>query len=391
MRELLRFKMNAMFLVISFCIASAMYNYSGGVEGSVNAEETDRRLYEFTYGASVSVGGAAEAGDNRKQAKEDMLACIEGIAEEENTLIFLSVFNVYVNDAHTGCTAEIYMSGPMPKYSFVKGGFPTEEQLSSGMRYVVLGDGMKHNTYRRSGKDYILIQGDEYEVTGYVSAPNSGILSNTILLFYNAMGSNIIDTLCEYYIGDPFIVQYMSDTNQAAYTHMMDYLHTLVPASKSESEYVLESDVYKFIVSDGAEKHDYSSNAEQTLRYQSFAKLIFVFCIIVIMFVLWLWMVQRQEEFAIRKAFGYSAFKLWVMVFIEIAELILVAAVLSELVIAVIAFVDKDMYVFKIGDVYSRFFREVSFIYICLIIVSILSFINLCIKKPVVLMNKGKK
>lgn len=391
MRELIRFKMNAVFLVISFCIASVMYNYSGGVEGSVNAEETDKRLYKFTYGATVSVGGTACAGDNREQAKQDMLACLEGIAEEENTLIILSVFDVYVNDAHTGCTAEIYLSGPMPKYSFVKGGFPTEEMLSSGMRYVVLGDGMKHNTYRRTGKDYILIQGDEYEVTGYVSAPNSGILSNTILLFYDAMGGNIIDTLCEYYLSESFIVQYMSDTNQAAYTHMMDYLHTLVPSSESQWEYVLESDIYKFVTSDGANKHNYSSNAEQVLEYQGFAKLIYVFCIIVILFVLWLWMVQRQEEFAIRRAFGYSAFKLWFMLLVEIAELILIAAILSELVIAVLAFTDRGLYVFKIGDFYTRFLREACFIYISLMIVSIVPLIKLCTDKPIMRMNEGEK
>ncbi len=391
MRQLIRFKMNAVFLVISFCIASVMYNYSAGVEGSINAEETDKLLYKFTYGATVSVGAATEAGYNRKQAKQDMLACIEGITEEQNTLIFISVFCVYVNYAHTSCMAEIYLSGPMPKYSFVKGGFPTEEMLSSGMRYVVLGDGMRHNTYRKSGKDYILIQGDEYEVTGYVSAPNSGILSDTILLFYDAIGSNVIDSLCEYYISESFVLQYMSDTNQAVYTLMMDYLHTLVLNSKSEFEYVLESDVYKFITSDGARKHDYSSNAEQVLRYQRFARLIYIFCIIVIMFVLWLWMVQRQEEFTIRKTFGYSVFKLWGMVLVEITELILVSAILSELVIAVIAFVDKDMYVFKIEDAYSRFLMEVCFIYISLIIVGIVSFINLCTKKPVTLMNKGKK
>lgn len=354
------------------------------------AEETDKQLYRFAYSACAGISAAPKARNDRKQAEQDMLACIEGIEEEQGTLIFIDEIFVYVNHAYTSCPAEIYLSGPMPKYSFVRGGFPTEEMLSSGIRYVVLGDGRKHETYKRSGKDYILIQGEEYEVTGYVSAPNSGILSDTILLFYDCVSDNIVDSLCEYYLGENFVVNYMSDTNPEAETLMMDHLYTLVGDSKSEYDYILESDTYYFITSSGADKN-YFSNAEHVLRYKSFANLIYMFCIIMIMFVLWLWMTQRKEEFAIRKEFGYSPFKLSVMVLIEIVELLFVAALLAELVIAAIAFAGKELYVLEIGNVYSRFLRQANFICISLILVGAIPFIKLYIEKPAVLLNRGKK
>ncbi|MDE6025980.1 MAG: ABC transporter permease [Lachnospiraceae bacterium] len=387
MKELARYKIHAVVLILGFCIASVMFSYSFGIMVNKEAEQKDIEACQYQYTACFYASPTENANvcPERDALTQDMLTLLDGIKETGDIVVHTSFINVNLG-VYGVCTANIYFDGQMPKYRLVKGDFPTEEQLQSDGRYVVLGINKKDATYRRDGRDYILIQEDEYEVTGYISAKNSTILDNKILLFYSSIGDRIKQNLLDYYRMAMLNIIYESDTNSETYTYMSDYIHSL---DAYEEEYgTYESSNYNIMVSDSGEQ--WYSTAEPLPMYGTWSKLIYLFCIVMLLYVMELWMQQRREEFAIRKAFGYSDAKIMGLIMAQMAKLLLVAVVMSELIISLLTYADVGIYVLNTKDIFDRVVRELIFAILTFLFVSIIPFIRICTEKPMVLLCRGK-
>lgn len=383
MKDLARYKIHSIVLIFGFCIASVMFSYSAGIMVNKDAEQKDIEACEYQYTACFCASPTANASLERDVLTKDMLALLDGIKGTGDVAVYTSFININLGVYGLG-TANIYFDGKMPKYRLIKGNFPTEEQLQSDGRYVVLGINKKDMTYRRNGRDYILIQEDEYEVTGYISAKNSRILDNKILLFYSCMGDRIKNNLLDYYRMGALNIIYESDTNSGVYTYMWDYLHNL---DAYEKEYAADESVYNIMVSDLGEQ--WYSTAAPLPMYGTWAKLIYVFCIVLLFYVMELWMQQRKEEFAIRKAFGYSDIKIMGLVMVQMAKLLLIAVILSELIISLLTFADVGIYVLDTKDIFDRVVRELIFVISTFILVSIIPFIRIYTEKPTDLLQNS--
>lgn len=384
MREIARYKFHAVVLLLGFCIASVMFSYSFGISVNREAEKKDIAACQYQYTACFCATPAVEAGFERATLVEGMHTLIDGIKGTSDILVYISQIDVYLDHIYAGCLADIYVDGQMPKYSFIRGSFPTEEQLQSDGRYVVLGINKRDAVYKRDGRDYILIQGEEYEVTGYVSAENSRISDNEILLFYSCISDKIKDSLLGYYMMARLNIIYESDENSEVDTYMMNYLHSLGVYAGEEGE----SERYNVMVSHSVDRM--YSTADPLPMYGTLAKLIYVFCIVMLFYVMELWMRHRQEEFAIRKAFGYSDARIIGLVTLQTAKLLLMAVILSELIISLLTFADIGIYVLNTKDICDRVVREAVFSALTFILVSIIPFVRICTEKPTVLLSRGK-
>jgi len=375
-KKKLRYRLNTFFLIIGFCIASVAFHYSMGTYVSQDGEETDIKKCSFEEGACFSVVPAV-AGyiPDKDILNNDIDALLKNIEGENNTLIYILEIAPYINEQHGMASADIYLSGPMPKYDFVYGGFPSEKVLNSGNLCVVLGINKKDYTYRRAGQYYINIEDEEYLVTGFVSAQNSRILDNEVLLFYDCVGNNVRDSLYNYYLSSTLTINYESDVNADVYTLMNNYVDKC------------PSDTYIFYMSHGSVDKKYSTAVKNPV-YKQFSNLIYIFCIIMIFFVIELWMMRRKEEYAIRKAFGYTNAKLFKMVFYELLCMLLAAIVLSEAFLAILSYLDTGLYVLEISDIYNRFVMEVIFGAVTLLLVSISPLLKLIKYRPAQLMSE---
>lgn len=99
-------------------------------------------------------------------------------------------------------------------------------------------------------------------------------------------------------------------------------------------------------------------------------------------------MMRRKEEYAIRKAFGYTNAKLFKMVFYELLCMLLAAIVLSEAFLAILSYLDTGLYVLEISDIYNRFVMEVIFGAVTLLLVSISPLLKLIKYRPAQLMSE---
>lgn len=377
-KKIFRYRLNTIFLIIGFCIASVAFHYSMGTYVSKDGEDTDIKKCSFKEGACfVAVPTVDGYIPDNDILNDDIDALLKNIEGESNTLIYILQIVPYINEQHGMASADIYLSGPMPKYDFVYGGFPSEEVLSSGNLCVVLGINKKDYTYRRNGKYYIKIEGEEYLVTGFVSAENSRILDNEVLLFYTCVGNNVKDSLYNYYLSGTLGINYESDVNTNVYTLMKNYVDKC------------PSDTYTFYVSQGAMDKNYSTAVKNPV-YKLFSDLIYIFCIVMIFFVIEFWMMRRKEEFAIRKAFGYTNAKLFKMIFYELLCILLAAIVLSETFLAVLSYLNTGLYVLEISDIYNRFVMEVIFGVVTLFSVSISPLLKLLKYRPAQLMSEVK-
>lgn len=374
MRELARYKIHAFILLFGFCIASVMFSYSAGIMVNKEAEQKDIEACEYEYTACFCASPTADVSFERDVLMEDMLDMLDNTAGTDDIVVRTGSFDINIG-AHGRCLAYIVFPGQMPKYHLVKGKFPTEEQLRSDGRYVVLGINRKDAAYKKAGKDYILIQGEEYEVTGYISAERSRILDNEVLLFYDCVGDSVKKNLLDPYMMNALPIVYESDTDSETYTYMLDYITHLggYPEEKQKERYNVT--VVDFMPI-------WYTTSEPLSAYAIWAKLIYAFCIILLFYVMDLWMQQRRKEFAIRKACGYSGTKIMGLVMGQTAKLLVVAVVLSELIISFLIFADVGIYVLNTRDIFDRVMRELLFVISTFILVSIIPFIRIYTEKP---------
>lgn len=374
MKELARYKIHAFVLIFGFCIASVMFSYSTGIMVNKEAEQKDIEAHEYEYAACFFASPTANVSDKRDVLMEDMLAMLDNAVGTDDIVVRTGGFNVNMG-AHGSCLANMVFRGRMPKYHFVKGNFPTEEQLQSDGRYVVLGISKKDAAYIKAGRDYILIQGEEYEVTGYISAEHSRILDNEVLLFYDGVGDSVKKNLLDYYRMGALAFIYESDTDSEAYTYMLDYAAHLggYPEEKQKER-------YSITVSDFVQ--GLYSTAAPLPMYGIWAKLIYAFCIILLFYVMDLWMQQRRKEFAIRKACGYSGARIMGLVMGQTAKLLVVAVILSELIISLLIVADVGIYVLNTRDILDRVVWELLFAISTFILVGIIPFIRIYTEKP---------
>lgn len=72
--------------------------------------------------------------------------------------------------------------------------------------------------------------------------------------------------------------------------------------------------------------------------------LLYIFCILNCAIAAEFWVLERKEEMAIRRAFGYSAFKLYWSVFIEYLKIVMLVMVLSTIIKIVLTITTKETF-----------------------------------------------
>ncbi len=394
MRQLLKNRLQAVCLIIGFVVSSIAFHYSTGMNVSEELESEDITNNTYKYGANIVVTPAYHSEYSKEDRIGDLLEVIGSVQAVAGCYVCLPSLPAYIDDNFAQSIVDIYISGDMPKYPIVSGSYPTEQMLASGHRYVVLGIDKKALTFNRNGKDYIKIEGESYEVCGYISADNSRILDNKVLLFAGCLGDKMLDCLYYQYISGLVFLSYHSDDIQDVYSIAEQLVYTLaVPDEENMSESVVlhfENDRVQFELSNGPYEGLFST-AVKAPEYKQLTNLIYLFCIMLTIFVFEFWIIKRKKEFAIRKVCGYTNGKLFMMLVKETFIALITALFISELLMFFIDYAGVGIPMFHSRQVYYRFVMGSFYVFITMLLTSVYPFIQLCVKNPVKLMEYADK
>lgn len=202
-----------------------------------------------------------------------------------------------------------------------------KKQESASQLCAVLGEGCRLYTTEKQGKEYIRICGEEYLVTGYISAKHSGIYDSTILLFDGQLGEKTKEAI-DYYaltMGITLILRSNMFDVQQQYENITEKLE--------------ENEIQTIIMD---EYNPWYSTEVTSVNYRMFAYLTYLFSICIIVMVVEFWILQRRTELAIRRLDGYTSRQIIRMIAAEIVKIIGIITIVLTVLQMVLCILNGD-------------------------------------------------
>lgn len=327
MKRIFRYGYSTVCVIVGLVVGFFVFHYYAGAEQIDINEKTDRSKYEYKYELPIAISGDEYSLELLHKA--DIEGCSISIVDQL----------IYFDGAAGSYMTDIVISGREFIYPIVAGHYPTDSELASGEPCAVLGRRMKQYTFRMDGEDYIRVCGDNYRVTGYISADDSAIFDFRTILYYECMGDGVSKDLAYFHDlpGWTFLIQ--SNTVDRA-------------VMRERVRNVVEEGSYDII--DLGQYNHFTATRNVDREYKNMAVIIYAFSIFIVILVVEYHLICRKREFAIKKAYGYSTSSLLLGVLIELVAYVLVSIVIAELLMLLFNFVEKEAVIFTVRGFKGR-------------------------------------
>lgn len=362
MKKVFRYGYSTLYVLVGMIVSFFVFNYYHSAKQIDINEEADRENYHYNYELAVMISGDSFELDSLNY--EELDDCNISIVDQ-----------MMYFDAAAGCyMTDIVLNGREFIYPIVKGHYPYEEELASNTGCAVIGIKMKKYTFRKNENDYIKICGDDYLVTGYISAVDSVVFDYRTILYYECLGEGVTRDL-EYFRDMPgWILLLQSNTLEAKTMNKI-----LNPNIDDGTYYMSVSDDYEHFTASGTVRKE----------YKSLSVIVYIFSVITIILVIEYWLICRQKEFAIRKAYGYSSVNLFFRLMGELVFYIVVSIVVSEAIMLILNLIEKEAVIFAVSDFSVRLIFAVRYMAITVPILLLRPAIKLFSDNPIrLLANK---
>lgn len=252
---------------------------------------------------------------------DDMVDCLHNASGN----VMAAGVPLYVDklDAEHITTILIHQDEAEPFY-FVEGNMPPKK---GDELCVVLGKACKMYTTRHRGKDYIRICGEDYLVTGYISAEHSVIYDHTVLLFDGRLGKHTKEEI-DYYASTAGITMVFQSN-----TIDMEQQYETVAAALEKSG--IQTNRL-------SEYEPWLSTELTSVNYRAYAYLTYIFSICIIVMVVEFWILQRRTELAIRRLDGFTTTQIIKMLASEIARLLAATTIILFLLRILLSLINGE-------------------------------------------------
>lgn len=344
---------------LGFFSSFFMFNYYDAAH-RININEA-RDLEEYSYQSTFSCLAFGEQFDFRDiEYERDFSECD----------VMISDTWVYVGDAEYPRGADVVLYGDELIYPIIGGHYPTYQDFESDGCCVVLGKRLKRDAYIRDGQDYILINGDECRVTGYVSAGSSALLDYKVILYYDCLGDGIMEDIEYYKNRAGLFVMFCSREDVSNYKASLDRYIEIYP------ENLYNIDYNPFAVT-----HAVSAGNRRI------AGVIYVFSVIVVVMVVIYWYLDNKKELVIRRVYGYSRLRLILLIAKRLMGLLVVAVLVSELLIICMNHMEGIFEVVSAGNLAEHIRMIIKYIVITILLLLVFPIFRICVDRPDVLMR----
>lgn len=360
LRKIARYKFSSICIMCFFVFAYLTFYYGAYEKLKVNNENYDIDKYSYENSQMYSV--ASDAGDKVLTPLLDM--------EVEDAYISIADFTVYIDSILASALVQVEISGEnLRDYPLISGYIANNNSMNHEDRTAVVGKDIKKYTDSRNGYDYITILGEEYKVTGYLAASNSGIFDNTILLLSNNLGDNFIKALKVGLYSGNVSVCTRSNT-KAGMDAFINRIEELADTNEIYFQKMPDSNFYSTEV-----KPD---------SYKKTMMLIYIFCVISIIFSVELWIFERNKEISIRKTYGESMPRIVYRIYKELFILLSISGIIAVIFQIVIDLCMREVMAYSL----SKTWFMIQNLVICVVVTSIIAMI-----KPIhmILLYKPKR
>lgn len=285
--------------------------------------------YEYTWYYSSEGYMEREVGET--------ITLVPDIEVEQGNLI-LSGMDVSIANSVNTVPLELVMSSKEEiKHDFLWG------ELSDKKNTVVIYESLGNYTYEKNGNVYIIIEKEEYRVTGVIKETAKDYYDYGCFMFYDSASENLREYASAYYsdIWNLNMVEFFSDA----------------PISKEQLQYVIdwcktwcgEKEVAFELGTDMEEDVDY--NEKDWMSFY-FSIVLLVFSLVNCMVIANTWIERRRKEFIIRKTYGESARQIFQGLFVELSQHAAVCGILVLFFKSIFQIVRKD---FNLSDLFFNF------------------------------------
>ena len=378
MKNLFRYKYVSVLFIIIFSIGFVVFNYNMQAKLTKKFETEDILQNKYKYEATVLVAPVLSTYDSNIDYVTYLINSFAEI-EDDEVNVFIIDIDARLNDYGVTTLADVYILGDEPKYPLVKGNYPENKSLDE--KYIILGINRKKYTYKQNNLEFINVSNEQYTVTGYMSTLRSHYLDNEIIIYNSNFEGELWNYINNYLKMGMLQIVFLSDTNSNIEKIVNDFTNNI----QDNSNGALESYVLSY-----KDNLKMTSSYVPPIKYKTWAWLSYFFSIVTTTFMCQYWMMCRKKEFAIKKIFGFSIFKIISQFLLETLYLMIIGVLFGIIFIVANNIFARGLGVFNI-EIFSYVIGIViGYVVISLIFVSIYPIIRLSRLKSVELINKKR-
>ena len=233
-------------------------------------------------------------------------------------ILRMDYVDVLLNDENQRCIITILLETKEDtNYHMVSGRLPNDEERFNGEKVVAVGRGREDAVYYVDDIPYILIESEEYRVTGIIGTKSSEAQDYLLVTYYECLGDGVIECI------DPYGCELVFESNINDVTYDSDGVASLAAVDDIE-------------ISIGQADKNISGMTLEQKNSMNMYILLFGFTIISSVMIARFWIFQRKRDIAILRISGYSKFKILFRQIEEMLFHIFCACIISGIIQCII-------------------------------------------------------
>ncbi len=187
LRYQFRYKLSSIYIILGMVIGFvALYN-GVGIYQYIRKYTNDLHGNSYEYSAEIQL------------AHTEPFA-VQNYIYEAGSVVRMDNVDVYVDAQELACQLTVLLShrDEEPNYHMVEGRLPNAEEIAGKERVVAVGRGREEAIYYKDKVGYILLNGEEYRVTGIVGTKASDAQDYLLITYYDCLGEKILENVDPY-------------------------------------------------------------------------------------------------------------------------------------------------------------------------------------------------
>lgn len=316
-------------LALSFFITFIGVDIILQMKSETATRKKEHYEYEYTWYYSSE--------ESMEKEIDETSIMIPDIEVEQGNLILSGIYVSIANSVNTVPLELVMSSKEEIKHDFLWG------ELSDKKNTVVIYESLGNYTYEKNGNVYIIIEKEEYRVTGVIKETAKDYYDYGCFMFYDSASENLREYTSVYYsdIWNPNTVEFFSDTriSEEQLQYVIDWCKTWC----GEKEVAFELGTQM--------EEDVDYNEKDRMSFY-FSIVLLVFSLVNCMVITNTWIERRRKEFIIRKTYGESAGQIFQGLFVELSQHAAVCGILVLFFKSIFQMVRKD---FNLSNLFFNF------------------------------------
>lgn len=320
--NLIHYPLSSVLMIMGIAISFICFFNCVNLYHLLSTEKTEKAKYQYNSQMAIHYLNIGEEG-----ILGDYFVSDKGIIRMQDILLFR-------NRSDALGLADILLCQKEPlNYPVIEGNLPqTDQEIDEPT--VILGRKQLEDAVYENGNYYYELEGIPCRVCAVLGSENSELFDYNVILYYKGMEEQLYDTVNSMYEADVMIESNQSQA-QTIYEQLLQQID-------EKTEQVVLSVGSNIIM----------LNEQHVDGDSSYYLIIFLFCLVNIVFVSEYWIRRRYREIAVRKMFGYSDRKIYVLLYRDMVINVSIAVLIAILVQIILQYFFRDylkLYISQFG------------------------------------------